>query len=31
LQDLHPYKNRLRLILGLEAKNPGIILTDADM
>ena len=22
LQDLHPYKNRLRLILGLEAKNP---------
>ena len=31
LQDLHPYKNRLRLILGLEAKNPGIILPDADM
>jgi glyceraldehyde-3-phosphate dehydrogenase (NADP+) len=25
LQDLHPYKNRLRLILGLEAKNPAII------
>ena len=31
LQDLHPYKNRLRLILGLEAKNPAIILPDADM
>jgi glyceraldehyde-3-phosphate dehydrogenase (NADP+) len=31
LQDLHPNKNRLRLILGLEAKNPGIILPDADM
>jgi len=31
LQDLHPYKNRLRLILGLEAKNPGIVLPDADM
>jgi glyceraldehyde-3-phosphate dehydrogenase (NADP+) len=31
LQDLHPNKNRLRLILGLEAKNPGIILPDADL
>ena len=31
LQDLHPYKNRLRLVLGLEAKNPGIILPDADL
>lgn len=31
LQDQHPFKNRLRLVLGLEAKNPGIILPDADM
>lgn len=31
LQDLHPNKNRLRLILGLEAKNPAIILPDADL
>ena len=31
LQDLHPNKNRLRLILGLEAKNPGIVLPDADL
>lgn len=31
LQDQHPYKNRLRLVLGLEAKNPGIILPDADL
>ena len=31
LQDLHPNKNRLRLILGLEAKNPAIILSDANM
>ncbi|PRZ24102.1 NADP-dependent glyceraldehyde-3-phosphate dehydrogenase [Flavobacterium granuli] len=31
LQDLHPNKNRLRLILGLEAKNPAIILADADL
>ena len=30
LQDLHPNKNRLRLILGLEAKNPAIILPDAN-
>ena len=31
LQDQHPYKNRLRLVLGLEAKNPGIVLPDADL
>ncbi len=31
LQDLHPFKNRLRLVLGLEAKNPAIILPDADL
>ena len=31
LQDLHPKKNRLRLVLGLEAKNPAIILPDADL
>lgn len=31
LQDQHPNKNRLRLILGLEAKNPAIILPDADL
>ena len=31
LQDLHPNKNRLRLVLGLEAKNPGIVLPDADL
>jgi glyceraldehyde-3-phosphate dehydrogenase (NADP+) len=31
LQDLHPNKNRLRLILGLEAKNPAIILPDANL
>ena len=31
LQDQHPNKNRLRLVLGLEAKNPGIILPDADI
>jgi glyceraldehyde-3-phosphate dehydrogenase (NADP+) len=31
LQDQHPYKNRLRLVLGLEAKNPGIVLLDADL
>ncbi len=31
LQDQHPHKNRLRLILGLEAKNPAIILQDALM
>lgn len=31
LQNLHPQKSRLRLVLGLEAKNPGIILKDADI
>tara|TARA_B100000949_G_scaffold11858_1_gene9058 strand:- start:9287 stop:10162 length:876 start_codon:yes stop_codon:yes gene_type:complete len=31
LQDQHPFKNRLRLVLGLEAKNPGIVLPDADL
>jgi glyceraldehyde-3-phosphate dehydrogenase (NADP+) len=31
LQELHPKKNRLRLVLGLEAKNPAIILPDADI
>lgn len=31
LQDSHPRQNRLRLVLGLEAKNPAIILPDADL
>jgi len=31
LQNLHPKSNRLRLVLGLEAKNPAIILPDADI
>ena len=31
LQESHPKKNRLRLVLGLEAKNPAIILSDADL
>ncbi|MEM6515761.1 MAG: NADP-dependent glyceraldehyde-3-phosphate dehydrogenase [Bacteroidota bacterium] len=31
LQDQHPKKNRLRLVLGLEANNPAIILEDADI
>ncbi len=31
LQDLHPNKNRLRLVLGLEAKNPAIVLPDANL
>ena len=31
LQKLHPRSNRLKLILGLEAKNPGIVLPDADL
>jgi glyceraldehyde-3-phosphate dehydrogenase (NADP+) len=31
LQDESPNKNRLRLILGLEAKNPAIILDDANL
>lgn len=31
LQDLHPNKNRLRLILELEAKKPAIILPDDNL
>jgi len=31
LQSYHPKKNRLRLVLGLEAKNPAIVLSDADI
>jgi glyceraldehyde-3-phosphate dehydrogenase (NADP+) len=31
LKGLHPKPHRLRSVLGLEAKNPGIILRDADM
>lgn len=31
LIDQHPKSNRLRLVLGLEAKNPGIVLPDADL
>lgn len=31
LQEQHPKGNRLRLVLGLEAKNPAIVLPDADL
>ena len=31
LQVLHPKSNRLRLVLGLEANNPAIVLPDADL
>lgn len=31
LQEIHPKKNRLRLVLGLEAKNPAVIMPDADL
>ncbi|MCO5723444.1 NADP-dependent glyceraldehyde-3-phosphate dehydrogenase [Robiginitalea marina] len=31
LQEQHPKSNRLRLVLGLEAKNPAIIMPDADL
>jgi glyceraldehyde-3-phosphate dehydrogenase (NADP+) len=31
LQNTHPKKNRLRIVLGLEAKNPAIVLADADL
>ncbi|MDP5157208.1 MAG: NADP-dependent glyceraldehyde-3-phosphate dehydrogenase [Flaviramulus sp.] len=31
LQAQHPKGNRLRLVLGLEAKNPAIVLPDADL
>ncbi|TVZ57291.1 glyceraldehyde-3-phosphate dehydrogenase (NADP+) [Lutibacter sp. Hel_I_33_5] len=31
IQSNHPKKNRLRLVFGLEAKNPAIVLPDADL
>ncbi len=31
LKRLHPNPNRLRCVLGLEAKNPAIVLKDADL
>ncbi|AXG68683.1 NADP-dependent glyceraldehyde-3-phosphate dehydrogenase [Kordia sp. SMS9] len=31
LQSVHPKSNRLRMVLGLEAKNPAIVLKDADL
>ena len=31
IQASHPKKNRLRMVFGLEAKNPAIILPDADL
>ena len=31
IQANHPFKNRLRLVLGLEAKNPAIVLPEADL
>lgn len=31
LKKAHPRPNRLRSVLGLEAKNPGIVLPDADL
>jgi glyceraldehyde-3-phosphate dehydrogenase (NADP+) len=31
LKRLHPQPNRLRCILGLDAKNPGVVLEDADL
>jgi glyceraldehyde-3-phosphate dehydrogenase (NADP+) len=31
LKKQHPMPNRLRCILGLDAKNPGIVLPDADL
>jgi len=31
LKKLHPRPNRLRSVLGLEAKNPAIVLPDADL
>ena len=31
IQANHPNKNRLRLVLGLEAKNPAIVMPDADL
>ena len=31
LQNEHPKSNRLRMVLGLEAKNPAIVLPDTDL
>lgn len=31
LQNKHPKSNRLRSVLGLEAKNPGIVMADANL
>lgn len=31
LQEQHPKSNRLRLVLGLEAKNPAVVLPDANL
>jgi glyceraldehyde-3-phosphate dehydrogenase (NADP+) len=31
LQRLHPHPNRLRVCLGLDAKNPAIVCADADV
>ena len=31
LQNSHPKSNRLRMVLGLEANNPAIVLPDADL
>ena len=31
LQNIHPKSNRLRMVLGLEANNPAIVLPDADL
>lgn len=31
IKKLHPKPNRLRSVLGLDAKNPGIVLPDADI
>lgn len=31
LKHLHPHPNRLKCVLGLDAKNPGVVLADADL
>ncbi len=31
LKKQHPHPNRLRCVLGLEAKNPATVLKDADL
>jgi glyceraldehyde-3-phosphate dehydrogenase (NADP+) len=31
LKKQHPYPNRLKCVLGLDAKNPGIVMADADI